>query len=55
MQTVRNLVHMCIDSSQQMIGILDVLLEEGLLGERGLKRVPEFEADIHLTSDFCAL
>lgn len=32
MQTVRSLVRMCIDSSQQMITILDSLLHQGLLG-----------------------
>jgi proline utilization trans-activator len=32
MRTVRNLVSMCVDSSQQMITILDCLLNQGLLG-----------------------
>ncbi|KAL0941385.1 C6 transcription factor [Colletotrichum truncatum] len=30
-QTVRNLINMCIDSSQQMVAILDCLLSQGLL------------------------
>lgn len=32
-QTVRNLIQMCIDSSQQMVSILDCLQSQGLLGE----------------------
>lgn len=32
-QTVRNLMQMCIDSSQQMVAILECLQSQGLLGE----------------------
>ena len=31
MRTARNLIHMCIDSSQKMVSILDCLLNQGLI------------------------
>lgn len=36
-QTVRNLIQMCIDSSQQMVSILDCLQSQGLLGKSSPK------------------
>lgn len=33
MRTARNLIHMCIDSSQKMVSILDCLLNQGLISK----------------------